>query len=135
AGGGRGLRQEHSKQLAESIRKLFGAARSVEARSLEINPLALTKSGEFVVADCRITIDGYAVVRHPERGIEIAREFDHPPTPLERIAYAIEQSDHRGTCYFAQLAATAATTSRGLSGCHDAAGGRSSIAIAAMVNA
>src|SRR6266550_1836110 len=30
-------------QLAESIRKLFAAARSVEARSLEINPLVLTK--------------------------------------------------------------------------------------------
>src|SRR5438034_9181070 len=85
--GGCGLPQTHSKQLAESIRKLFVAARSVEARSLEINPLALTKSGEFVVADCRITIDDYAVARHPELGIEIAREFDHPPTALERIAY------------------------------------------------
>src|SRR5437773_6426649 len=29
-----GLSQAHAKQLAESIRKLFGAARSVEARSL-----------------------------------------------------------------------------------------------------
>ncbi len=25
--------------------------------------------------------------------IEIAREFDHPPTELERVAYAVEQSD------------------------------------------
>ena len=33
------------EQLAESIRKLFAAARSVEARSLEINPLVLTKDG------------------------------------------------------------------------------------------
>src|SRR5439155_1740238 len=80
------------------------AARSVEARSLEINPLALTKDGKFVAADCRITIDDYAVARHPELGIEIAREFDHPPTALERVAYAVEQSDHRGTFYFAQLA-------------------------------
>src|SRR6267378_6751889 len=102
-----GLSQAHAKQLAESIRKLFAAARSVEARSLEINPLLLTKSGEFVAADCRITIDDYAVARHPELGIEIAREFDHPPTPLERIAYAVEQNDHRGTFYFAQLATAA----------------------------
>jgi len=29
----------NAKQLNESIRKLFAAARSVEARSLEINPL------------------------------------------------------------------------------------------------
>src|SRR5438105_2710590 len=77
---GSGLSPAHAKQLGDSIRKLFAAARSVEARSLEINPLVLTKSGEFVAADCRITIDDYAVARHPQLGIEIAREFDHPPT-------------------------------------------------------
>src|SRR5207253_10644512 len=36
-----GLSSKHAKALAESIRKLFNAARSVEARSLEINPLVL----------------------------------------------------------------------------------------------
>ena len=79
-----GLSANNAKQLNESIRKLFAAARSVEARSLEINPLVLTKTGEFVAADCRITIDDYAVGRHPELGIEIAREFDHPPTRSSR---------------------------------------------------
>src|SRR5437899_3382211 len=133
--GGCGLPQTHSKQLAESIRKLFVAARSVEARSLEINPLALTKSGEFVVADCRITIDDYAVARHPELGIEIAREFDHPPTALERIAYAVEQNDHRGTFYFAQLATSAAKDSKGLVGFHGAGGGGSMMSMDAIVNA
>src|SRR5437764_9339030 len=114
AAGSCGLSSKHAKALAESIRKLFTAARSVEARSLEINPLVLTKNGEFVAADCRITIDDYAVVRHPELKIEIAREFDHPPTELERIAYAVEQNDHRGTFYFAQLATAAPKASRGL---------------------
>src|SRR5437879_9953309 len=47
-----GLSAKNAKQLHESIRKLFDAARSVEARSLEINPLVLTKTGEFVAADC-----------------------------------------------------------------------------------
>src|SRR2546427_3843088 len=130
-----GLSQAHAKQLAESIRKLFAAARSVEARSLEINPLLLTKSGEFVAADCRITIDDYAVARHPELGIEIAREFDHPPTTLERIAYAVEQNDHRGTFYFAQLATTAAKGSKGLVGFHGAGGGGSMMSMDAIVNA
>src|SRR5205809_4842230 len=58
-----GLSPAHARQLVESIRKLFGAARSVEARSLEINPLVLTKDGKFVAADCRITTDDYAVAR------------------------------------------------------------------------
>src|SRR5436305_9615079 len=130
-----GLSQAHAKQLAEVIRKLFTAARSVEARSLEINPLVLTKNGEFVAADCRIMIDDYAAARHPELGIEIAREFDHPPTPLERIAYAIEQNDHRGTFYFAQLATTAPKDSKGLVGFHGAGGGGSMMSMDAIVNA
>src|SRR2546423_13809733 len=130
-----GLSPAQAKQLAQSIRKLFAAARSVEARSLEINPLVLTKRGEFVAADCRITIDDYAVARHPELKIEIAREFDHPPTELERVAYAVEQSDHRGTFYFAQVATAAAKDSKGLVGFHGAGGGGSMMSMDAIVNA
>src|ERR1051325_692556 len=130
-----GLKSDKAKQLAESIRKLFVAARSVEARSLEINPLVLTKAGQFVAADCRITIDDYAVARHPELKIEIAREFDHPPTALERVAYAVEQNDHRGTFYFAQLATAAAKDSKGLVGFHGAGGGGSMMSMDAIVNA
>jgi succinyl-CoA synthetase beta subunit len=130
-----GLSPAHATQLAESIKRLFVAARSVEARSLEINPLVLTKDGQFVAADCRITIDDYAVARHPELKIEIAREFDHPPTALERVAYAAEQSDHRGTFYFAQLATAAAKDSKGLVGFHGAGGGGSMMSMDAIVNA
>src|ERR1700682_4699981 len=129
------LSPAHAAQMADSIQKLFAAARRVEARSLEINPLVLTKDGQFVAADCRITIDDYAVARHPELKIEIAREFDHPPTELERVAYAVEQSDHRGTFYFAQLATIAAKDSKGLVGFHGAGGGGSMMSMDAMVNA
>src|SRR6266567_2977445 len=129
------LSSTQATQLADSIRNLFAAARKVEARSLEINPLVLTKDGQFVATDCRITIDDYAVARHPELNIEIAREFDHPPTPLERVAYAVEQNDHRGTFYFAQLATTAAKDSKGLVGFHGAGGGGSMMSMDAIVNA
>ncbi|HWY52424.1 MAG TPA: ATP-grasp domain-containing protein [Chthoniobacterales bacterium] len=129
-----GLSKKHASQLADAIQKLFAAACSVEARSLEINPLVLTKDGEFVAADCRITIDDYAVVRHPELKIEIAREFDHPPTALERVAYAVEQNDHRGTFYFAQLATATAKDSKGLVGFHGAGGGGSMMSMDAIVN-
>src|SRR6184192_4823180 len=130
-----GLSPAHATQLADSIQRLFAAARSVEARSLEINPLVLTKGGAFVAADCRITIDDYAVGRHPELGIEIAREFDHPPTALEQVAYAVEQNDHRGTFYFAQLATAAPKDSKGLVGFHGAGGGGSMMSMDAIVNA
>src|SRR5580704_11401081 len=55
-----GFSPKQTNDLAEAIRQLFAAARSVDARSLEINPLVLTKKGEFFAADCRITIDDYA---------------------------------------------------------------------------
>src|SRR5437870_9721529 len=57
-----GLSPAHAAQLTKSIQRLFAAARSVEARSLEINPLVLTKDGQFIAADCRINIDDYSVV-------------------------------------------------------------------------
>src|SRR5260370_36438139 len=82
-----GLSPAQAKQLAQSIQKLFNAARSVEARSLEINPLVLTKDGELVAADCRITINDYAVVRQSEVKIEMGRELEHPPTTTEEVAF------------------------------------------------
>ena len=121
--------------LTQVIVKLVELARRYEARSLEINPLVVTRSGEAVAADCRLTIDDYAVFRHPELGIEIARELDHPPTDLERIAYAVEQADHRGTFYFAQLPTDGVTSSKGLIGFHGAGGGGSMMSMDAATAA
>ena len=63
---GCGLSSELEAQLGDSIQKLFGAAHKVEARSLEINPLVLTKDGQFVAADCRMTIDALSQSRLPQ---------------------------------------------------------------------
>ncbi|MEA3341083.1 MAG: ATP-grasp domain-containing protein, partial [Chloroflexota bacterium] len=86
--------------LGTMLTRLYNVARSCEARSAEINPLVLTSDGKLYAADCRITVDDYAVFRHDDLGIEIAREYDRPPTPLEEIAYAVEATDYRGTFYF-----------------------------------
>ncbi len=121
--------------LIAAIVAATNLARHCEARSLEINPLVTTTDGRVLAADCRVTIDDYAVFRHPELGIEIARELDHPPTDLERIAYKVEQDDHRGTFYFAQLTTDAAPGSRGLIGFHGAGGGGSMMSMDAATNA
>jgi succinyl-CoA synthetase beta subunit len=122
---------ERRLEIADAANRVFTIARAVEARSLEINPLAITDRG-LVAADCRITIDDYAVFRHPELGIEIARELDHPPTALERIAYRVEQDDHRGTFFFAQMNTEAAPGSKGLIGFHGAGGGGSMMSMDAI---
>ncbi len=121
--------------LAKTITQLVALAKHVEARALEINPLVTTTSGEIVAADCRITIDDYAVFRHPELGIEIARDLDHPPTELERIAYRIEQDDHRGTFYFAQLPVDSSKPNKGVIGFHGAGGGGSMMSMDAVTSA
>lgn len=135
------------EELISTIVQLVMLARQYETRSLEINPLVTLKhphrandgKGEretrIMAADCRITIDDYAVFRHPELGIEIARELDHPPTMLERIGYQIEQDDHRGTFYFAQLPTDGASESKGLIGFHGAGGGGSMMSMDAVTNA
>jgi succinyl-CoA synthetase beta subunit len=121
-------------EVVETVTRLVSIARECEARSLEVNPLVTTGDGRVVAADCRITIDDYAVFRHPELGIEIARELDHPATPLERAAYRIESEDHRGTFYFAQLSLD---DDGGLPriGFHGAGGGGSMMSMDAVTNA
>jgi len=120
--------------LIEAIVKVVELARACEARSLEVNPLVVTRDGKVMAADCRVTIDDYAVFRHPELNIEIARELDHPATALERVAYEVEQNDHRGTFYFAQLPTHDAHSSKGLIGFHGAGGGGSMMSMDAVTN-
>lgn len=123
-----------SKSVGDAIARVFVAAKASDARSLEINPLAVLPDGRVVALDARATIDDYAVFRHPELGIEIARELDHPPTELERVAYRAEQEDHRGTFFFAQMNTAAAHGSKGLIGFHGAGGGGSMMSMDAITN-
>jgi succinyl-CoA synthetase beta subunit len=98
-----GIEGKLLNSMAGVLVKLWETARDVEARAAEINPLVLTTDGKLIAADCRVTVDDYAVFRHPDLGIEIAREMDRPPTELERLAYAVEAGDYRGTFFFLQL--------------------------------
>ncbi|MGI6395337.1 MAG: ATP-grasp domain-containing protein [bacterium] len=85
------------------ITKMYEGMKKSDARSFEVNPLVQLEDGKIMAADCHVVIDDYAVYRHPEFGIEIAREFDRPPTELERIAYMVEKNDYRGTFFFFQM--------------------------------
>lgn len=133
-----GLPRESVAEVERVILAVFDAARRHEARSLEINPLGVLADGRVVALDCRMTIDDYAVFRHPDLGIDIARELDHPPTPLERLAYRVEQEDHRGTFFFAEMGTPeppGPNPSKGLIGFHGAGGGGSMMSMDAITNA
>jgi len=111
---------------------LYNVARSYEARAAEINPLVETADGKVYAADCRVTVDDYAVFRHKDLGIAIAREYDRPPTELEKIAYDIEAHDYRGTFYFIQMASDF-EKGEGYVGFHGAGGGGSMMSMDAIL--
>ena len=119
-------------QIADILTKLSAIARAADARSVEVNPLVRTADGRILAADCHLVVDDYAVYRHPELGIEIAREFDRPPTELERIAYKVEEKDHRGTFYFFQMA-DQVEPGETLIGFHGAGGGGSMMSMDAVL--
>ena len=127
-----GVSPEQAEGLAAFLANFYAVARAKEARSAEINPLVVTGDGRLVAADCHLVIDDYAVFRHPELGIEIAREFDRPPTELEIIAYKVEEKDYRGTFYFLQMAESF-SAGENLIGFHGAGGGGSMMSMDAVL--
>jgi len=118
-------------RLSRVLVNVVNVALKYEARSVEINPVVITEDDSIVAADCRITIDDYAVFRHPELGITYARELDSPPTPLDLLAYSIEKNDYRGTFYFIQLE-RGFEKNKGYLGFHGAGGGGSMMSMDAI---
>ncbi len=128
-----GIHGKLQLQLGNLLTKLYAVAREYDARAAEINPIVLTSDGKLMAADCRVTVDDYAVYRHSDLGIEIAREFDRPPTELEKIAWEIEAEDYRGTFYFIQLDEDFVKGGGGV-GFHGAGGGGSMMSMDAVLN-
>jgi len=128
-----GLSGKLLTQLSDFLTKLYKVACKYDARSVEVNPLVITKDDLVYAADCHLTIDDYAVFRHPELDIEIAREFDRPPTQLEKIAYHVEEKDHRGTFYFFQMAGEIPEEEKYI-GFHGAGGGGSMMSMDAVLD-
>jgi len=53
-------------ELTSIINKLLNAFTSVDASTIEINPLVLNKQGSFVILDAKISLDDNALFRHPK---------------------------------------------------------------------
>ena len=127
-----GIHGKLQMSLGNLLPKLYQCARNYDARAAEINPLVLTSEGKLIAADCRITIDDYAIYRHPELGIDVAREYDRPPTELEKIAWVVEKNDYRGTFYFIQMEQEF-EPGEGVIGFHGAGGGGSMMSMDAVL--
>ncbi|MDZ4786929.1 MAG: ADP-forming succinate--CoA ligase subunit beta [bacterium] len=61
-----GLDLESIKKLSKVLVSCYSMFMSKDLSLLEINPLVLTKQGDFVILDAKCTIDNNALFRHPD---------------------------------------------------------------------
>lgn len=83
-----GAKGDNLKVVGSIAVSLFRLFKQYDAKLVEINPLVLTKDGNFVAADARMSIDDDALFRHPElaeMGIE-KRHEEGEMTEREKIA-------------------------------------------------
>lgn len=64
--------EEEEFLLGELVEKLYTCFIQSDALLLEINPLILTKGGDLIAGDCKMTLDSAAAFRHPEWQFEQA---------------------------------------------------------------
>jgi succinyl-CoA synthetase beta subunit len=128
---GKPASKELKEGLSQAVVQVYKAFKDYDARSLEVNPLILTKGNAILAADCHVTIDDNSVFRHPELGIALPRDMERPPTALEKKAWKIEEGDYRGTGYFSQM--TTKVEGEGWLGFHGIGGGGAMLGASAFV--
>jgi len=67
--------------LAPLVQRLYDLGKSLDAVTLEINPLAVTRDGGLVAADGKLEVDDNALFRHKE--LQGAQEADADPLETE----------------------------------------------------
>ncbi len=95
-----GLRGRELLGLAAVIRRTADAFLALDCTLLEINPLALTDGGRFIVADVHMDVDEDALHRQERLekvyGIPRREASGRTPTEFERRAADVDGIDHRG---------------------------------------
>ena len=125
-----GVAAGDQESLVDFLTGLYHAYRKYDCFTLEINPLVLTGVGRFYAADCKMEIDNNAVFRHPEMGIEVARDFGHEPTELDLIGWGIEEADQRGSGFLMSMGFD--EKSPGYIGYHPIGGGSAMVGMDAL---
>ncbi|MGI9862625.1 ATP-grasp domain-containing protein [Moorella naiadis] len=127
-----GIPNDHLLDFANFLVKFWGAYRKYDCFTLETNPLVMTASGELYAADCKMDVDNSSVYRHPEMGIEIARDLGHEPTELDVLGWGIEKTDLRGSGFVMSMGFD--EKSPGYIGYHPIGGGSAMMGMDALNN-
>ncbi len=84
-----GLKEQTVKQMGQLLQNLYQAFLKSDMNMLEINPLVVTKEGDLVALDAKVTFDDNALFRHAD--IEALRDRDEED-PMETQAKEHELS-------------------------------------------
>jgi succinyl-CoA synthetase beta subunit len=81
-----GLGSDLGKQAGTVVSKLYDAFLGTDASQIEINPLAVTNSGQLMVLDAKVGFDSNAAFRHPD--LEQLRDpSEEDPMEIEASKY------------------------------------------------
>jgi succinyl-CoA synthetase beta subunit len=127
---GAGIPNNLLPDLAGVMSKAVDIFKKLDCTIFEINPVVLTKEGNLVAADCRMSIDENASFRHPEVKVAIPREFPREPTDLDILGWWIEETDFRGSGFVMKLGESQG--GQGYIGFHAIGGGSAMIGIDAL---
>jgi succinyl-CoA synthetase beta subunit len=61
-----GLNDKQQKQMSPLLTKLYEAFTRKDMSLLEVNPLIVTKDGDLICLDAKVSFDGNALYRHPD---------------------------------------------------------------------
>jgi succinyl-CoA synthetase beta subunit len=61
-----GVPEKYRAKTAEMLAKLYTAFNESDATLIEVNPLVVTKSGDVIALDAKVTIDNSALYRHED---------------------------------------------------------------------
>ncbi|SFB02572.1 citryl-CoA synthetase large subunit [Lentibacillus halodurans] len=93
-------------RVTEVLSKLYDIFWKYDCFILEVNPLALTKDGNIVVADSVMGVDDTALYRQSELAgmVEVGSERSwRPLTELEKQMIEVNDADYRGTARYTEI--------------------------------
>jgi succinyl-CoA synthetase beta subunit len=91
-----GLSGDAGKQAADLFVRLYAAFIAKDMALLEINPLVLTKQGQLLCLDAKVSLDSNALYRHPDL-VALGEASATDPRELEAAQYGLDYIPFDGT--------------------------------------
>lgn len=83
-----GLSGQAFKNMTKFVKKLYAAFLGSDASLFEINPCLVTGDGNVIAVDCKVTLDGNALFRHPDLA-EMRDVTEEDPVEVEAKSYGL----------------------------------------------